>query len=183
MQNNIDFKTARLKAEILTDLNKNHVFDLYNFAENIEFLQGIDAETDIKLSIECAKNYKNIGAYLIFENHTNKLVGVGGIQKQEPMSDGSLAMSEHDVEFLIILNHEFKGRGYASEFCAGFFEKLFNNFPDLEIPARISKKNFACIKLLKKFGFAENGETHYHNYENKFLLMKNSRDSWKSCVR
>jgi RimJ/RimL family protein N-acetyltransferase len=182
MQNNFIFKTPRLKAEVITELNKNHVFDLYNFKENIEFLQGIDAETDIKLSIECAKNYKNIGAYLIFENYTNKLVGVGGIQKQEPMLDASFAMPQHDIEFLIILNHGFKGQGYASEFCSAFFERLFVNFPNLEVPARVNKDNHSCIKLLKKLGFKEQGETHYNNYNNKFSLFTNSHDSWRQKI-
>lgn len=179
MTNNIHFNTTRLRAQLLDESNKHHVFDLYNNAQNIAFLHGIDAAQDIELSIKCSAAYSNIGAYLIFENHSNEFVGVGGIQKQEPMFDGSFAMLDHDIEFVIILSHEFKGKGYASEFCEAFFEKFFEKFPQVYIPARVNMENHACIKLLKKFGFVESGETHYHVYENKFSLLKNNSAAWK----
>jgi RimJ/RimL family protein N-acetyltransferase len=178
-----NFNTARLTAKTIDDSNKKYVLDLYGRKENVEFLHGISAEEDIRLSQECYASYDGIGAYLIFENETNNFVGVGGIQKQELMQDGSYAMLEHDIEFLIILNHEFKGRGYASEFCDKFFKKLFSTFPNLHIPARVNKENSACIKLLKKFGFNEDGETYYHNYNNKFTLLKNNFDSWQETLK
>ncbi len=168
----IAFKTKRLSAHFIDDINKNHVFELYSRPENIEFIQGISAENDIRLSIECYEIYQNLGAFLIFENETNKFVGIAGMQRQEPMADGSMSMSGLDVEFLIVTHKEFGGKGYASEFCAVFFEKLFTTFPQLELPARVNKNNVACIKLLKKFGFIEAGEADYHNYGNKFLLLK-----------
>lgn len=164
--------TARLRFELLGAENKNRVYDLYNRKENIEFLQGIDAAQDIELSIKCRDEY-GIGAYLIFENHSNEFVGIGGIQKQEPLDCGSFAIKNHDIEFVIILNPEFKGRGYASEFCQNFFENFFNKFPDLKIPARVNQNNQSCIKLLKKFGFIDAGETSYHKIENKFSLLMN----------
>lgn len=179
MKKNNALNSKRLRMQLLDEFNKNHVFDLYARKENIEFLAGIDATQDIELSIRCSKTYSNSGAYLIFENDSEQLVGIGGIQHQEPMIDGSFAMPGHDVEFIIILSHEFKGRGYASEFCEIFFEKLFSNFPNLHVPARVNKKNAACIKLLKKFGFYEAGTTHYHDYKNEFALLKNNLDSWK----
>jgi len=183
MTNNIHFNTPRLKAQLLDESNKHHVFDLYNNPQNIEFLHGIDAAQDIELSIKCSAAYSNIGAYLIFENHSNEFVGVGGIQKQEPMWDGSFAMADYDIEFLIILSHEFKGQGYASEFCRGFFEMFFSNFPQIEVPARVAYDNSSCIKLLKKFGFLESGETHYNVYENKFALLRNSFSSWQQTIK
>ena len=172
MENQIIFKTARLNAKLMNDVNSHHIIDLYNHKENIEFIEGIKVEEDIRLSIECYKSYKNMGAYLIFENATNNFIGVGGIQKQETMSDGSFAMPNHDIEFLIIMHKEFNGKGYASEFCTVFFQKLFELFPDLKVPARVNKNNLACIGLLKKFGFKEVGEVDYHVYGNKFALLE-----------
>lgn len=172
------FNTERLRAELLCEANQHYIFDLYNHKETVEFLHGVDAARDIDLSIRCSADYQNIGAYLIFENGSNKFIGVGGIQKQDPMEDGSFAMAE-DIEFLIVLNHESKGRGYASEFCDAFFKKLFATFPNLHVPARVDQQNAACVKLLKKFGFSEIGETHYYHYESKFALLKNDLNSWK----
>lgn len=172
MKNKIAFQTPRLTAHFIDESNKNHVIELYSRPENIEMVHGINAEADIRLSIECYELYKNIGAYLIFENDSNKFVGIGGIQKQEPMNDGSFAMQDCDIEFLIVTHKEFGGRGYASEFCSAFFEKLFELFPNLTVPARVNKNNASCIKLLSKFGFIEAGEVDYHSYGNKFLLLK-----------
>jgi RimJ/RimL family protein N-acetyltransferase len=162
--------SSRLRFELIGESNKNWVYDLYNRPENIEFLEGINAEQDIQLSIECSAAY-NIGAYLIFENDSDLFVGVGGIQKQEPLDDGSFAITDHDIEFLIMLNHEFKGLGYASEFCRNFFVTLLGDHPNLQVPARVNKNNISCIKLLKKFGFVEAGEVAYHKAENKFSLL------------
>lgn len=177
MEDNFSFNTSRLRAELLSDLNKNHIYDLYSHPKTLEFLHGIDADRDIELSIKAAQDYQNIGAYLMFENESNKFVGIGGIQKQDPMIDGKFAMEE-DVEFLIVLSNEFHGKGYASEFCQAFFEKLFSNFPELNVPARVDQKNDGCIKLLKKLGFLEKGETHYYFYDSKFSLLKNNISSW-----
>ena len=54
------FKTKRLSAYFIRDDNKHHIIDLYNQKENIEFIEGIDAEADIKLSMECYKTHQNI---------------------------------------------------------------------------------------------------------------------------
>ena len=160
----------RLRFEILDESNQNWIYDLYHRPENIEFLEGINAKQDIQLSIQCSAAY-NIGAYLIFENDSDLFVGVGGIQKQEPMNDGSFAMKDYDIEFIIVINPEFKGKGYASEFCDSFFNKLFFQHPQIKVPARVSPKNHSCIKLLKKFGFIEVGEVPYHKASNKFSLL------------
>lgn len=181
MKKDIVFETSRLRVQAINDFNQDCIFDLYNREENIEFLHGISAENDIRLGRECYEIYKGIGAYLIFENDTNNFVGFGGMQRQEPMADGSFSMADHDVEFLIILNHEFKGRGYASEFCAEFFKKLFATLPDLNLPARVNKENKACINLLKKFGFSIEGEADYHVYGNKFALLRTNYDSWRTA--
>ncbi len=179
MTNDIAFHTPRLQAHFINQQNKNHVFELYARKENTEFLEGISAELDIQLGIECYGRYNNIGSYLIFENHSNKFVGIGGMQLQEPMVDGSLSITDHDIEFLIILEKEFGGIGYASEFCDAFFNKCFSAFPTLTLPARTDKTNSACIKLLKKFGFAEVGEVDYHVYGNKFSLLKNNSNFYE----
>ena len=168
------FRTKRLDAYFVKDENKHHIIDLYNRKENIEFIEGISAEADIELTIECYKTYQNIGAYLFFENESNKFVGFGGIQKQEFMNDGSLSIKDSDIEFLIVMHKEFEGKGYASEFCDEFFKLVSNKFPQLKIPARVNPANVSCIKLLKKFGFAEEGEVDYHVYGNKFLLLRKS---------
>lgn len=183
MKNKIAFQTPRLSAHFIDDSNQNHVIELYARPENIELVHGISAEADIRLSIECYEAYKNIGAYLIFENNSKKFIGIGGIQKQEPMPDGLFAMSNCDIEFLIVTHKEFNGFGYASEFCAAFFAKLFESFPELQIPARVNKANSSCIKLLKKFGFNEEGEVDYHSYGNKFALLKTDFDSWKKSQK
>ncbi len=176
-KNELVFTTERLSAYLIDEHNKHYVIDLYNQKENIEFLEGIDAEMDIALSLESYELYQKIGAYLIFENATGKFIGIGGVQKQEPMVDGSFSMSDFDLEFLIIMHKEFGGKGYAFEFCEHFFKKLFEIFPEIKIPARVDKKNVACMKLLKKLGFREVGEVDYHIYGNKFslfLLLHNS---------
>jgi RimJ/RimL family protein N-acetyltransferase len=179
MKNKIAFQTSRLTAHFIDELNQHNVIELYSCPENIEMVHGINAEADIRLSIECYEIYKNIGAYLIFENNSGKFVGIGGIQKQEPMNDGSFAMQDCDIEFLIVTHKEFGGRGYASEFCGAFFEKLFELFPNLTVPARVNKNNASCIKLLSKFGFSQEQEIDYHTYGNKFSLLKANSDSWK----
>jgi len=178
MKNKIAFHTPRLSAHFIDESNQDHVIELYGRDENIAFIQGVSAENDIRLSKECYDIYQNIGGFLIFENDSGKFVGIGGIQRQEPMADGSFAMGEHDIEFLIVTHKEFGGRGYASEFCTAFFEKLFELFPNLHIPARVNKANASCIKLLKKFGFTEEGEVDYHAYGNKFSLLKTNSDLW-----
>lgn len=173
----IAFQTPRLSAHFIDDLNQNLVFDLYSRKENIKFLEGISAENDVRLSRECYDSYNDLGAYLIFENTNKKFIGIGGIQKQEPMSDGSFAMSD-EVEFLILMHQEFCGFGYAAEFCSDFFKIFFAAFPQIQVPARVQKENLACLKLLKKFGFEEIGEVDYHKYGNKFALLKNDFNSW-----
>ncbi len=179
MKNKIVFQTSRLTAVFIDELNQDHIIDLYNRKENIEFIEGINAELDIKLGLECYASYQGIGSYLIFENSSNKFIGIAGIQKQEPMIDGSFSISDCDIEFLIVTHAEFNGRGYASEFCSAFFEKLFTLFPTLLIPARVDKNNAACIKLLTKFGFRDEGEVDYHKQGNKFALLKVDFDSWQ----
>jgi RimJ/RimL family protein N-acetyltransferase len=171
----------RLRFELLCEENKNWIFDLYNRPENIEFLEGIDAAQDIQLSIDCSKKY-GIGAYLVFEKDSDDFVGVGGIQMQEPLNDGTYAISNHEIEFLIMLNPEFKGQGYASELCRVFFSEFFNKFPDLHIPARVNQNNLSCIKLLKKFGFSVVSEISYHKPENKFSLLLNNMNSWSKNI-
>jgi RimJ/RimL family protein N-acetyltransferase len=182
MINHQIIQTPRLRAELLDESNQNYIFDLYSHKETLEFLHGVDAARDINLSIRCSQDYK-IGAYLIFENDSNEFVGVGGIQKQDPMIDGSFAMQDDDIEFLIVLVHQFKGKGYAAEFCDAFFERFFATFPNLQVPARVDQNNAACVKLLKKLGFSEIGKTHYYVYESKFTLLKNSLDLWKNSKK
>ncbi len=173
------FQTPRLKAFQLNEANKHHVIKLYNAAENIEFLEGIDVIKDIELVFECYERYGGIGAYLLFKNDSDEFVGFGGVQRQEPMADGTLAMSDSDIEFLIIIEKKFSGIGFASEFCEAFFQKFFTQHQNLPIVARISGKNLSCIKLLKKFGFVEIGETDYHVYGNKFSLLRLSCEDLK----
>lgn len=162
----------RLIFQLLSKENEHLVYELYNNPENTEFLHGINPEKDIALSLSCAEKY-NIGVYLIFEKEVNGFVGVGGIQLQEPMIDGSFAIKNHEIEFLIILNNQFQGKGYASEFCQNFFAKTSAKYPNLKIPARVNPDNNSCIKLLKKFGFEEKGKTYYNNYGNEFVLLIN----------
>lgn len=169
---NVIFQTERLQARFVDHSNEKHVIDLYSKKENVEFLEGIDVEADIRLSKECYDAYKKFGSYLIFENKTDKFIGFGGIQKQEPMADGSLALTSHDVEFLILIDREAVGKGYAYEFCSAFFSQLFNSFSNLSVPARVDKKNSSCIGLLKKLGFVLEGEIDYHIYGNKFFLFR-----------
>lgn len=168
--------SQRLTFEILNEDNQNLVYDLYQDPENIEFLQGINAEKDIQLSIDCfAQN--QIGVYLIFENDSGNFVGVGGVQLQEPMPDGLFAIENHDIEFLIMLSNKFKGKGYASEFCQSFFQEFYIIYPSKIIPARVKEENIACVKLLEKFGFKKSGKTFYNNYNNEFLLLLNDNIS------
>ena len=178
MNNKIAFVTPRLNACFIDDANQHLVIDLYGRKENIKFVEGIDAEMDIRLGKECYDSHQNIGSYLIFKKDDNKFVGIGGVQKQEPMADGSFAMSDADIEFLIVTHQEFGGVGFASEFCTGFFDNFFTTFPSLSIPARVNKNNSACIGLLKKFGFKQEGEVDYHVYGNKFALLKADFNSW-----
>jgi RimJ/RimL family protein N-acetyltransferase len=160
----------RLYFEKLNKENEKLIHQLYQNPENIEFLEGIDVCQDIILSHACAEKF-DIGLYLIFENNTKNFIGCGGLQLQEPMNDGSLAIKNYEIEFVIILDNSSKGKGYASEFCQSFFAKISAENFDLKIPARVNFNNQSCIKLLKKFGFQEEGKTHYHNYSNEFLLL------------
>lgn len=162
--------STRLYFEKLNKENEKFIYQLYRNPENTEFLHGIDPSQDIVLSQNCAEKF-DVGVYLIFENGSKNFVGCGGIQLQEPMIDGSLAIKNHEIEFVIILDNSFKGKGYASEFCQNFFNKVSLSKPQLNIPARVSLSNEPCIKLLKKFGFQEKGKTHYNNYSNEFLLL------------
>lgn len=169
--NNIALITPRLSCHYANLDNKNLVINLYNEKGSTDFLHGINAEQDFELGKKCYPDYKNFGSYLIFENDTNKFIGFGGIQKQEPMRDGSLVL-EDEIEFLIMISKYFGGLGYAYEFSSIFLKKFFTLFPHLTIPARVNKENLACIKLLTKLGFKRVGEVDYGNYGNKFDLYR-----------
>jgi RimJ/RimL family protein N-acetyltransferase len=175
MQNQIAFQTPRLEAHFANLNNKNLVLDLYNQKESGQFLEGVSGEQDFNLALKCYNSYQNIGSYLIFENQSKNFVGFGGVQIQEPMQDGSLALND-DIEFLIMISKQFSGFGYASEFSSIFLKNFFNVFPNLTIPARVNKDNAACIKLLTKLGFIYEGETSYHKQENKFHLLRINKE-------
>jgi len=178
MSANIFFKTSRLQACLADNDNKKYVIDLYNQKDSKEFLEGIDGELDFKLAVDCYNSYQNIGSYLFFENESKNFVGFGGVQKQEPMLDGTLAL-EDEIEFLIMISKQFSGLGYAYEFSTIFLERFFNVFPYLTIPARVNKENIVCIKLLQKLGFIHEGEVSYRHYNNKFNLFRASSNSFK----
>lgn len=167
----IAFTTPRLNACFLTPQNQHHVINLYNQKESSEFLAGVDVMKDIELVHQCYLENKNIGAYLFFCNQTNEFVGFGGIQNQEPLQDGSLALQDK-IEFLIMLAGNYIGRGFAQEFSLAFLDLFFANFPQATIPARVNKDNFSCQRLLEKVGFRKEGEAAYRNWDQKFDLMR-----------
>lgn len=174
MENSSDqiaFKTARLEAHFLTPQNQQFIIDLYNSGETLQYLDGLDVMRDIELVLQCYEENKNIGAYLFFCQESGEFIGFGGMQNQEFLQDGSLAMPDK-TEFLIMLNPKFGGRGYAYEFSASFLELFFTNFPDANLPARVNKDNGACLKLLKNLGFVEEGEVCYRNWDTKFCLLR-----------
>ncbi len=170
MPKQIIFTTNRLNACLLTGQNQQLVIDLYNKDETSQYLQGLDVMKDIELVLQCYKE-RNVGAYLFFCNKTNEFVGFGGVQNQEPLSDGSLALQDK-IEFLIMVDAKHAGLGYANEFSSAFLEFFFKNFPQKTIPARVNKENVACVKLLEKIGFAREGEVAYRHCENKFHLLR-----------
>ena len=171
----IAFTTQRLEAHFLTEDNRKFLIDLYSNENSIKFLQGLDVEKDIELTLACYKEHNNIGAYLVFCNETSDFIGFCGVQKQEPLNDGSLAF-EDDIEFLIMIDPRHNRKGYAAEISLAFLELFFENFPDRAVPARVSKENLPCVKLLEKLGFIHEGETCYHDRDNKFYLLRKSRN-------
>ena len=179
MLDNIVFNTLRLQAYMANLHNKKYVIDLYNQKDSKEFLEGIDGELDFKLAMDCYDSHQNLGSYLFFENESKNFVGFGGVQRQEPMLDGTLAL-EDEIEFLIMVSKQFAGFGYAYEFSSIFLEKFFSVFPDLTVPARVNKENIACIKLLQKLGFIYEREVGYRHYNNKFNLFRVNSNSFKS---
>lgn len=171
--NKIIFTTPRLEAHLLTKENQNLLIELYDKKENREHLKGLSAFQDIELTFDCYEQ-NDIGAYLIFCNQTKNFIGFGGVQNQEPLNDGSLAF-EDAIEFLIMIDASHGGKGYAKEFSSHFINYFFENSKLKTIPARVSKENFACIKLLKGLGFQDAGEVPYHEKENKFHFLKIKR--------
>ena len=175
MQNNTPiFTTPRLEAHLLTQENKNLLIEIYSRKENIIHLKGLDAFQDIKLTFDCYRENNNVGAYLIFCKKTKNFIGIGGVQNQEPLNDGSFAFDDK-IEFLIIIDYSHHGKGYAKEFSLAFLNFFFSNFPNKTIPARVNQENFACINLLEKIGFSKVGKVSYHDRSNMFYLLKISR--------
>lgn len=167
----IAFTTNRLNAYFLTAQNQHCVINLYNKKESAEFLAGVDVMKDIELVHQCYLENKNIGAYLFFCNQTHEFIGFGGVQNQEPLQDGSLALQDK-IEFLIMVDGKYCGRGYAQEFSSAFLDLFFTNFPQATIPARVNKENVSCRRLLEKIGFKKEGEAAYRNWDQKFDLMR-----------
>ena len=168
---NIAFKTERLEAHFLTRENQQFVIDLYNKKETLEHLEGLDVMKDIELVMQCYEENKNIGAYLFFCSETKEFVGFGGVQNQEFLRDGSLALPDK-IEFLIMLDAKHGGRGYGYEFSQAFLNLFFENFPQVSLPARVNKENSACLKLLAKLGFKMEGEVCYRDWNTKFYLLR-----------
>lgn len=167
----IAFTTERLEAHFLTEENQQFVIDLYDKKESGHFLEGIDAMKDIELVMQCYKENNNIGAYLIFCKETGKFIGFGGVQNQEFLRDGSLALADK-IEFLIMVDSKQGGRGYGYEFSEAFLKMFFENFPAATLAARVNKENSACLKLLGKVGFVQKGEICYRDHGNKFYLLR-----------
>ena len=167
----VAFTTKRLEAHFLNQENQQFVIDLYNKKETSQHLEGLDAMKDIELVHQCYAENKNVGAYLLFCKETKEFIGFGGIQNQEFLTDGSLALSDK-FEFLIMIDSRFGGLGYGYEFSQAFLELFFENFPTCSIPARVNKDNQSCLKLLEKLGFQNVGETKYRNHETIFYLLR-----------
>jgi len=168
---NIAFTTKRLEAQFLTAANQQFVIDLYNQKESGQFLEGVDVMKDIELVMQCYKDNNNIGAYLIFCKETKKFIGFGGVQNQEFLSDGSLALADK-IEFLIMVDSKQGGLGYGYEFSEAFLKFFLEKFPDQTLAARVNKENSACLKLLSKVGFIQKGEVCYRDRGNKFCLLR-----------
>jgi RimJ/RimL family protein N-acetyltransferase len=169
--NQIAFATPRLNAYFLTEQNQHHVINLYNQQGTAQFIAGVDVMKDIELVHQCYLENKNIGAYLFFCNQTNEFVGFGGVQNQEPLDDGSLALQDK-IEFLIMLDAKHNGKGFAQEFSTAFLDLFFANFPQATIPARVNKENIPCLRLLEKLEFIRVGEVAYRHHDNKFHLLR-----------
>ncbi len=165
------FTTTRLEAHFLTPKNQNLLEELYQKGQTSQHLKGLDAAKDIALTQACYQENNNVGAYLIFHGDSKEFIGFGGIHNQEPLKDGTLAL-EDAIEFLIMIDENHAGKGYAKEFSAAFLDFFFKNFPQKTLPARVSKDNIACINLLERLGFAHEGETVYYDRENKFYLLR-----------
>lgn len=167
----IAFKTARLEAHFLTAENQQFVIDLYNQKETSQHLDGLDVMKDIELVMQCYEENKNIGAYLFFCNETAEFVGFGGVQNQEFLRDGSLALPDK-IEFLIMVNPKFGGLGYGYEFSQAFLQLFSENFRNFSLPARVNKENKSCLKLMEKLGFIMAGEVCYRDLDTKFYLLR-----------
>ena len=171
----IAFKTERLEAHFLNEDNKHFLFELYNDATLSQHLQGLDAEKDFALTIDCYNANSNIGAYLIFSRNdfddTKDFIGFGGVHNQEPLKDGSLALPD-TIEFLIMIDSKHARKGYAKEFSEAFLQLFFNASNHNNLMARVSKENEPCVNLLQRLGFKHEGETIYYSEENKFFLMR-----------
>lgn len=167
----IAFTTNRLEAHFLNQENQQFVIDLYNKKEISQHLEGLDVMKDIELVHQCYAENKNIGAYLLFCKETKNFIGFGGVQNQEFLTDGSLALPDK-IEFLIMIDARFGGLGYGYEFSRAFLDLFFANFSHVSLPARVNKDNVSCLKLLHKLGFKIVGETNYRNRETMFYLLR-----------
>lgn len=172
----IAFTTDRLEARFLTPQNQQLVIDLYNADGSTQYLEGLDVMKDIELVKKCYKENQNVGSYLFFCKKNNEFIGFGGVQNQESLNDGSLALSDK-IEFLIMVGAKHAGLGYGYEFSSEFLKFFFDNFPEISVPARVNKENIACIKLLRKLGFVGYGEVAYRNWDTRFYLLRMNSDS------
>jgi len=172
----IAFTTDRLEAHFLTPQNQHFVIDLYNADGSTQYLEGLDVMKDIELVKKCYQENQNVGSYLFFSKKNNEFIGFGGVQNQESLNDGSLALSDK-IEFLIMVASKNAGLGYGYEFSSAFLRFFFNNFPEISVPARVNKENFACIKLLRKLGFSSDGDVAYRDWGTKFNLLRINFDS------
>ena len=175
-ESKIAFITDRLEAHFLTPQNQQLVIDLYNADGSTEYLEGLDVLKDLELVRKCYQENQNVGSYLFFSKKNNEFIGFGGVQNQESLDDGSLALSDK-IEFLIMVGSKHAGLGYGYEFSSAFLRFFFDNFPKISVPARVNKENFACIKLLRKLGFSSDGDVAYRDWGTKFNLLRINFDS------
>lgn len=126
--------------------------DYYNLVSNKEVMDMNygrpftmeEAEMIFTKMLSINKKHKDFGYFKVFENDTNKLIGLAGIVLKE----NSI---ESDVEYLLFPNHWRKG--YGTEILSELLIIAKNNITIKIVKGIIDPSNIASRKMLLKQGF------------------------------
>lgn len=92
------------------------------------------------------------------EENTRLLI-IEAVKEKVPVGFARAAINYDEAEIHIIIGVEHQGKGYGTAAINAMVKWLFSMPRIKKIFVRVQKKNTAALKLFRKCGFAETGET------------------------